>query len=115
MKPNYVKLLLVLLLPGILVTNTVFAKTDKKTEQPASTNSVVNSESTDDKTSEKAANKAAKNASKAEKQKALALSKRPKVVGKDKLDKEAKGLRKLSKQAIQNWRKGRLNPDFSAN
>ena len=111
MKPNYVKLLLVLLLPGILVTNTVFAKTDKKTEQPASTNSVVNSESTDDKTSEKAA----KNASKAEKQKALALSKRPKVVGKDKLDKEAKGLRKLSKQAIQNWRKGRLNPDFSAN
>lgn len=51
----------------------------------------------------------------AEEQMALALSKRPKVVGKAKLDKEARGLRKLSKQAISNWRKGRLNPDFSTN
>lgn len=51
----------------------------------------------------------------AEEQMALALSKRPKVVGKAKLDKEAKGLRKLSKQAISNWRQGRLNPDFNTN
>jgi len=103
MKPNHVKLLLVLLLPGMFLASNSFAKNDKKTEQSISANSVV----------ETATDKTAKKASKAEKQKARALSKRPKVVGKEKLDKEAKGLRKLSKQAIKNWREGRLNPDFS--
>lgn len=43
---------------------------------------------------------------------ALALSKRPAIVGVEKLALEAEGLRQLTPAAIYNWRLSRLIPDI---
>lgn len=47
---------------------------------------------------------------KEEEQRARALSKRPDKVGEEELNREAEGFSKLSKEALENWSKGRMLP-----
>lgn len=47
---------------------------------------------------------------KGEEQRALALSKRPEVVGEDILEQEADGIYMLPQQALDNWGQGRMFP-----
>jgi hypothetical protein len=52
-------------------------------------------------------------AEKSEKQRALAHSKRPEVVGEDILEQEADGMYMLPQQALDNWGNGRMFPDYA--